>query len=281
MAIVFRKPTTPGQRNISYNRQDLARKKPEKALTTTLKKHAGRDRFGHISIRHRGGGNKRKYRIISALEKGPSASAEILALEYDPNRSANIALIRYETGTKAYILAASEMTTGQTVRAGVTAPLVAGNRLPMSAIPRGFAIHDIALDPNRAGQIVRSAGSSAVIMAQEDDGRYAQVKLPYGEIRRVLATCYATIGTVSNPDHGAVRYGKAGRIRHLGRRPQVLGKSMNPNDHPHGGGEGHTSIGLVHPKTPWGKPALGVKTRRSKRTDVFIVHNRHESRRKK
>ena len=194
MAIVFRKPTTPGQRNISYNRQDLARKKPEKALTTTLKKHAGRDRFGHISIRHRGGGNKRKYRIISALEKGPSASAEILALEYDPNRSANIALIRYETGTKAYILAASEMTTGQTVRAGVTAPLVAGNRLPMSAIPRGFAIHDIALDPNRAGQIVRSAGSSAVIMAQEDDGRYAQVKLPYGEIRRVLATCYATIG---------------------------------------------------------------------------------------
>src|SRR5690606_22518999 len=227
----------------------LTKKKPEKSLTQTLRKHAGRDRFGHISIRHRGGGNKRKYRIISSLEKGPANTAEIIALEYDPNRSANIALIQYPDGTKAYILAGVEMAVGQTIQAGADAPLKAGNRLPLSKIPRGFAIFDIALDPNRKGQIVRSAGSSAVITAQEDDGRYSQVKLPSGEIRRILSVCHATIGSVSNPDHGSVSYGKAGRVRHMGRRPQVLGKSMNPNDHPHGGGEGHSPIGLKHPKT--------------------------------
>lgn len=281
MAIVFRKPVTPGQRKSSVNRQHLAKKRPEKSLTQPLRKHSGRDRFGHISIRHRGGGNKRKYRLMSSLEQGPSTTASVIALEYDPNRSANIALVQYEDGTKAYVLAAAEMSVGQTLQAGPQVPLKAGNRLPLGKIPRGFAIHDIALDPNRKGQIVRSAGSSATITAQEDDGRYAQVKLPSGEVRRILAACYATLGTVSNPDHGAVRYGKAGRVRHLGRRPQVLGKSMNPNDHPHGGGEGHSPIGLKHPKTPWGKPALGSKTRSTKRTDVFIVHSRHETRRKK
>lgn len=278
MAIIYRKPVTPGQRGMSVNRQSLAKKRPEKSLTQRLKKHAGRDRFGHISIRHRGGGNKRMYRLMSTLERGASATATILAIEYDPNRSANIALVQYSDGSKAYILAGTSMLEGQTLAAGSDAPVREGNRLPLQKIPRGFAIFDIALDPNRKGQMVRSAGSSAVITAHEDDGRYAQVKLPSGEVRRILSSCYATIGTVSNTEHSSVAIGKAGRMRHMGWRPQVLGKSMNPNDHPHGGGEGHTSIGMKHPKTPWGKPALGYKTRRNKRSNVFIVHSRHKAR---
>ncbi len=279
MAIVYRRPLTPGQRGMSYNRQQLTKKRPEKSLTTVLKKHAGRDRFGTISIRHRGGGNRRKYRIISAFDQGPSLKATVVALEYDPNRSANIALIAYEGGQKAYILAAHELTVGQTIEAGPDAAIESGNRLPLGKIPRGYPIFDIALDPNKPGAMVKSAGTSAQIMAHEDDGRYAQVELPSGEIRRVLATAHATIGTVSNPEHAAVSYGKAGRTRHMGRRPQVRGKAMNPNDHPHGGGEGKNSIGLKYPKTPWGKHALGKKTRRNKRSNVFIVRSRHKGRR--
>lgn len=278
MTIVYRKPVTPGQRGMSVNKQTLTKKRPEKALTTTLHKHSGRDRFGHISIRHRGGGNQRKYRVLSSLERGTSPSATVLAIEYDPNRSANIALVQYDDNSKAYILAGASMTEGTRLQAGADAPVRDGNRLTLGRIPRGFAIFDIALDPNRMGQMVRSAGSSAVIVAHEDDGKYAHVKLPSGEIRRILTNCYATIGSVSNPEHSAVTIGKAGRMRHMGFRPQVLGKSMNPNDHPHGGGEGHTSIGLKHPKTPWGKPALGYKTRRTKRTNVFILHSRHKAR---
>ncbi|MEK7184345.1 MAG: 50S ribosomal protein L2 [Patescibacteria group bacterium] len=279
MPIIHRRPLTPGQRGMSFNRRGLSKQRPEKSLTVPLQKHSGRDRFGHISIRHRGGGNRRKYRLISALEKGPTASATVLSLEYDPNRSANIALVSYEGGQRAYILAAQEVVVDQVVVAGPEAPIEAGNRLPLAKIPRGYAIFDIALDPNRAGAMVRSAGTSARIMAHEDDGKFAQVELPSGEIRRILATCYATIGTVSNSDHAAVSFGKAGRVRHLGRRPQVRGKAMNPNDHPHGGGEGSNSIGLKYPKTPWGKHALGKKTRRNKRSNVFILRSRHKGRR--
>ncbi|MBI4185543.1 50S ribosomal protein L2 [Candidatus Berkelbacteria bacterium] len=279
MPIILRKPVTPGQRGMSVNRQALTRKRPERALTQRLTKHAGRDRFGHISIRHRGGGNKRLYRLMSSLERGTDSTATILSLEYDPNRSATIALILYPDGSKAYILAGAEMTVGQVLTAGPAAEVKPGNRLPLGTIPRGHAIFDIALDPNRTGQMVRSAGSSAEITAHEDDGRYAQVKLPSGEIRRILSTAYATIGTVSNPEHSAVTIGKAGRRRHMGWRPEVRGKAMNPNDHPHGGGEGSNSIGLKYPKTPWGKHALGTKTRRSKRTNVFILKSRHEGRR--
>lgn len=279
MAIIERKPVTPGQRGMTVNKRPLTKKRPEKSLVMPLHKHGGRDRFGHISIRHRGGGNKRKYRVISTLERGTSLDATIEAIEYDPNRSADIALIVYTDGSKAYILASTSMQVGETLAAGPTAPVKEGNRLPLGKIPRGFAIYDIALDPNRGGQMVRSAGSSAVITAHEDNGRYAQVKLPSGEIRRILATAYATLGRVSNPEHSSVTIGKAGRKRHMGWRPTVLGKSMNPNDHPHGGGEGHTSIGLKHPKTPWGKPALGYKTRRNKRSNVFIIHSRHATKR--
>ncbi len=278
MSIITRRPTTPGQRGMQVNKQDLTKKKPEKSLTTKLKKHAGRDRFGNISIRHRGGGNKRKYRIISTLEKGPVPTATIQAIEYDPNRSANIALIEYEDGTKAYVLAAAEMKVGQAIMSGPDAPLEPGNRVPVAKIPRGFSIYDVAIDPNKSGTMVRAAGTSASILATEDDGRYVHVQLPSGEVRRVLATCYASLGTVSNPEHAFVTIGKAGRVRHMGRRPQVRGKAMNPNDHPHGGGEGAQPIGLKHPKTPWGKPALGVKTRRNKRSDVFIVRRRSKRR---
>ncbi len=280
MAIIKLKPTTPGRRGMTVNRQSqLTKKRPEKSLTTTIQKHAGRDRFGRISIRHRGGGAKRKYRIISSLEKGVGSNATILALEYDPNRSANIALIQYEDGKKAYILASHEMVVGQVLEFGQDAPAEPGNRIPLGKILRGLPIYDIALAPERKGQIVRSAGSSATVTAHEDDGRYAQIKLPSGEVRRIIATAYASIGTVSNPDHNKVVIGKAGRKRHMGWRPTVRGKAMNPDDHPHGGGEGGSPIGLKHPKTPWGKPALGKKTRRNKRTDKFIIRRRSKKRR--
>lgn len=277
MPIIIKKPVTPGQRGMSINRSPrLSKKKPEKSLTVTLKRHAGRDRFGRISIRHRGGGAKRKYRVISSLEKGPGDSAKILSLEYDPNRSAHIALIEYDDGTRAYILAAEEMVINQKLYWGEQAEIKPGNRLPLAKIPRGIPIYDIALDPNKGGVMVKSAGTSAQVTALEDDGRYAHIKLPSGEVRRVLATCYASIGTVSNPDHSSVKLGKAGRKRHMGWRPSVRGKAMNPDDHPHGGGEGGSPIGLKHPKTPWGKPALGYKTRRNKRTDKFIIKSRHK-----
>lgn len=281
MAIITRRPTTSGQRGLSVNKRDLTRKRPEKALVRPIQKHSGRDRFGHISIRHRGGGAKRKYRVLSTLEKGASTSATVMAIEYDPNRSADIALVMYDDDSRAYILATHDLKVGSTLLSGETAPIAVGNRLPLAKIPRGFDICDIAIDPNRPGQMVRAAGASAVIMAHEDDGRYAHVKLPSGEIRRFLTVAYATIGRVSNPDHNAVTIGKAGRMRHMGRRPQVLGKSMNPNDHPHGGGEGHSPIGLKHPKTPWGKPALGRKTRRNKHSNIFIIKSRHQGRRGK
>lgn len=280
MAIIKRKPVTPGQRGMTVNRQKgLSKNRPIKALTQTLKRHSGRDRFGRISIRHRGGGAKRIYRVISSLEKGQGSMAEIVAIEYDPNRSANIALVKYENNDNAYILASSEMKVGQKLEFGDNAPVEPGNRIPLKKILRGIAIYDIALAPERSGQMVKSAGSSAVVTAHEDDGRYVQIKLPSGEIRRVISTAYASIGTVSNPDHNKVVIGKAGRKRYMGWRPSVRGKAMNPDDHPHGGGEGSSPIGLKHPKTPWGKPALGYKTRKNKRTDKFIIKRRSKKRR--
>lgn len=277
MAIVLLKPTTPGRRGMTVNRpENLTKKKPEKSLLIKLDKHAGRDRFGRISIRHRGGGSQRKFRLMSTLEQGPGVKAKIIALEYDPNRSAHIALVQYENGIKAYILAAQNMKVDQTLTVGEEATQDIGNRLTLSKIERGIPIYDIALDPNKKGAMVRAAGTAAVIQAHEDNGRYVQLKLPSGEIRRVLSSCYASIGMVSNPHHNAISMGKAGRVRHLGRRPQVRGKAMNPHDHPHGGGEGQNSIGLKYPKTPWGKPALGLKTRRNKRTNKFIIKRKND-----
>lgn len=268
------RPNNSDVRNMSYlTRREITKQKPEKSLIIPLQKHAGRDASGQISIRHRGGGAKRMYRIVDfSLLKHINVPAKVLALEYDPNRSANIALIELASGKKIYTLAPKDLAVGTTIQASQSGPATIGNRLPLSAIPTGVAIHNLELMPGRGGQIVRSAGASAVVLSKE--GEYAQVRLPSGEVRLVHITCFATIGTVSNDTHNTVRYAKAGRIRHMGRRPQVRGKAMNPKDHPHGGGEGHNSIGLKHPKTPTGKPALGYRTRKNKKTQPFIVRRR-------
>lgn len=270
------RPITSGQRKMSYpSFAEITKKTPEKSLIVPLNKHAGRDKNGHISIRHRGGGAKRMYRLVdfSGL-KNFGKAATVLAIEYDPNRSAYIALIQYESGKKAYTIAPKGIKVGTIIKTDATAPLTIGNRLPLSAIPTGTPIHNLELTPGKGGQMVRAAGTSAVIIAKE--GKYVSVRMPSGEIRLVHQNCFATIGEVSNEAHNAVRLAKAGRTRHLGRRPQVRGKAMNPVDHPHGGGEGNTSIGLKHPKTPQGKPALGFRTRHRKLTNKFIVRTRHQ-----
>lgn len=268
------KPTTSGQRKMSYlTYSEITKKSPEKSLTIPLKKHAGRDKTGRISVRHRGGGAKRMYRLIdfSGL-KQKGLAATVLAIEYDPNRSAHIALIQYEGGKKAYMIAPAGIKVGATIRTAEDANLAVGNRLPLSAIPTGTPIHNIELIPGKGGQMVRSAGASATIIAKE--GTYAHVRLPSGEVRLVHQKSYATIGEVSNSAHNTIRIAKAGRTRHMGRRPTVRGKAMNPVDHPHGGGEGSTSIGLKYPKTRQGRPALGYRTRNNKRTNKFIVRRR-------
>lgn len=268
------KPTTSGQRKLSYLvRAEVTKNKPEKSLIVPLKKHAGRDRNGRITIRHRGGGAKRMYRLVdfSGL-KNFGLTAKVTAVEYDPNRSAYIALVEFDSGQKAYMLAPQGITVGATIKTDKEAPITTGNRMPLEAIPTGTPIHNIEITPGKGGQMVRSAGSSATIVAKE--GKYAQVRLPSGEVRMIHLTALATIGVVSNPAHNTTRIAKAGRMRHMGRRPVVRGKAMNPVDHPHGGGEGHSSIGLKHPKTPTGKPAMGLRTRRNKRTSKFIVRRR-------
>jgi large subunit ribosomal protein L2 len=272
------KPTTSARRKMSYlTRTEITKKTPEKSLLIALKKHAGRDNAGHISIRHRGGGAKRMYRLVDfSLLKHVDEQATVNAIEYDPNRSAYIALITFATGKKAYIIAPQGIEVGASITTGASAALLPGNRLPLSQIPTGTPIYNIELMPGKGGQLVRSAGTSATILAKEGD--YAHVRLPSGEVRMIHLTAYATIGEVSNKAHNTVRIAKAGRVRHMGRRPQVRGKAMNPVDHPHGGGEGNTSIGLKHPKTPTGKPALGYKTRRRKSTSNFIVRSRSEKR---
>ena len=276
MSIKTFKPTTPSRRHMTVSGFDGIDKhaKPESGLTEVLKKSAGRNSYGRITVRHRGGGEKRKYRVIDFKRDKTDMPATVLRLEYDPNRSANIALVQYEDGEKRYILAADGLKVGDTVRSGSDADIKPGNALKLVDIPVGTFIHAIELYPGKGAQLVRSAGNMAQLMGKE--GAFALVRLPSGEMRRVPIECRASIGQVSNVDHENVHYGKAGRMRNKGWRPTVRGSVMNPNDHPHGGGEGKSPIGRPGPVTPWGKPALGYKTRaKHKASDKYIVKRRN------
>ena len=269
------KPTTPSLRTMVVSTyEEITTNKPERSLLTTLKKYSGRNSYGRITVRHRGGGNRRKYRIIDFKRNTVDAAATVLTIEYDPNRTANIALVQYEDGTKAYVLAPEGMKVGDKIYSGAASDIKVGNCLPLENIPTGTYIHNIELHPGKGAQMVRSAGASAQLMAKENG--YAQVRLPSGEVRMVSLRCKATIGTVGNHEHENIRLGKAGKTRHLGIRPTVRGSVMNPCDHPHGGGEGRAPIGRSGPVTPWGKPALGYKTRKKKnKSDKFIVRRRN------
>ena len=275
MAIKTFNPTTPSRRNMTVlSYKGLSKVKPEKSLLAKLKKTAGRNSYGRITVRHHGGGNKQKYRIIDFKRQKLEMPATVMTLEYDPNRSANIALIQYEDGVKAYILAPEGLKIGDKVVSSATADIKPGNCLPIANIPVGTIIHNIELYPGKGAQLVRSAGVAAQLMAKEN-GK-AQVRLPSGEVRYVRLDCKATIGQVGNQDHSNVQLGKAGRTRHMGIRPTVRGSVMNPCDHPHGGGEGKSPIGRPSPVTPWGKPAMGYKTRKKNhRTDKQIVRRRN------
>ena len=275
MGIKTYNPYTPSRRNMTGSDfSEITKKTPEKSLTTSLKKNSGRNNQGKITVRHQGGGNRRKYRIIDFKRRKDGIPATVIGIEYDPNRTANIALISYADGEKAYILAPEGLTDGMTVMNGAEAEVRVGNCLPLENIPVGTQVHNIELYAGKGGQLVRSAGNSAQLMAKE--GKYATLRLPSGEMRMVPLNCRASIGVIGNGDHNLVNIGKAGRKRHMGIRPTVRGSVMNPNDHPHGGGEGKTGIGRPGPCTPWGKPALGLKTRKTKnRTDKFIVKRRN------
>ena len=276
MAIKTFKPYTPSRRHMTVSGFEGVDKKakPERSLVETLKKHAGRNSYGHITVRHHGGGNKRKYRIIDFKRQKVDMFATVERIEYDPNRSAYIALIKYEDGTLSYILAPNGLKAGDKVISSAAADIKPGNCLPIANIPVGTVIHNVELQPGHGAQLVRSAGTAAQLMAKEGD--LAQVRLPSGEVRYVRTNCCAVIGQVGNLDHENIHIGKAGRTRHMGIRPTVRGSVMNPNDHPHGGGEGRAPVGRPGPVTPWGKPALGYKTRKTKnRTDKFIVKRRN------
>jgi large subunit ribosomal protein L2 len=252
----------------------LSKVEPEKSLLEPLKKNSGRNNYGRITVRHRGGGNRRKYRVIDFKRDKDGINAQVLTLEYDPNRSAHIALVQYEDGEKRYIIAPNGLKVGDTIRSGADADIKEGNALPMSAIPQGTLIHAIEMYPGKGAQLVRSAGNVAQLMAKENG--YALVRLPSGEMRRLPESCKATVGQVGNIDHENVNYGKAGRVRNMGWRPTVRGSVMNPCDHPHGGGEGKSPVGRPGPVTPWGKPALGYKTRKKhKASDKMIVKRRN------
>ena len=275
MAIKTYKPTTPSRRHMTVSAFEGIDKKakPERALTETLQKHAGRNSYGRITVRHRGGGNKRKYRIID-FKRDKAGKATVVNLQYDPNRSAFIALVQYEDGEKRYILAPHGLKAGDKVVSGADADIKPGNALPLKNIPVGTFIHNVELYPGKGAQLARAAGIMAQLMAKENG--MALLRLPSGELRNVPETCMASIGQVSNIDHENVKIGKAGRKRHMGWRPTVRGSVMNPNDHPHGGGEGKSPVGRPGPVTPWGKPALGYKTRKKKnRSDKFIVKRRN------
>lgn len=274
MGIKKYKPYTPSRRNMTGSDfSEITKKTPEKALTTNLKKNAGRNNQGKITVRHRGGGIHRQYRIIDFKRNKDGMPAKVIGIEYDPNRSANIALICYEDGVKSYIIAPEGLTDGMTVVNGKDAEIKVGNCLPLENIPVGTLVHNIELFPGKGGQMVRSAGNSAQLMAKE--GKYATLRLPSGEMRMVPIGCRATIGVIGNGDHNLIKIGKAGRKRHMGIRPTVRGSVMNPNDHPHGGGEGRAPIGRPGPCTPWGKPALGLKTRKKhKQSNKLIVRRR-------
>lgn len=277
MGIKTYKPYTPSRRNMTGSDfNEITKKTPEKSLCTSLKKNAGRNNQGKITVRHHGGGNRRLYRKIDFKRNKDGISAKVIGIEYDPNRTANIALICYEDGEKAYILAPDGLTDGMKVMNGPGAEIRVGNCLPLSEIPVGTLIHNIELYPGKGGQMVRSAGNSAQLMAKE--GKYATLRLPSGEMRMVPIVCRASIGTVGNTDHNLIKIGKAGRKRHMGIRPTVRGSVMNPNDHPHGGGEGRAPIGRPGPCTPWGKPALGLKTRKKKKASNKLIVRRRDGR---
>ena len=275
MGIKQYSPTTPSRRGMTVlANEEITKSKPEKSLVTSLKKNAGRNSYGRITVRHHGGGARRKYRIIDFKRRKVDMVATVVAIEYDPNRSANIALIQYEDGEKAYILAPIGLKVEDKVLSGENADIKPGNCLPISSIPVGTMIHCIELKPGKGAQMVRSAGNAAQLMAKE--GKYAHVRLPSGEMRLVSVDCKATIGQVGNQEHENVKLGKAGKSRWLGKRPEVRGSVMNPNDHPHGGGEGKSPVGRPGPVTPWGKPALGYKTRNKKKaSNKFIVKRRN------
>ncbi|GIW12450.1 MAG: 50S ribosomal protein L2 [Dehalococcoidia bacterium] len=268
------RPTSPGRRHASgYTFEEITKRKPEKALLAPLKKKAGRNNQGRITVRHRGGGHKRRYRIIDWRRDKVGQDARVIAIEYDPNRTARIALLEYEDGERHYILAPLNVKVGDVLRSGPDAEIRPGNALPLANIPTGTLVHNVELIAGRGAQLVRAAGAAAQLMAKEGD--YVLLRLPSGELRRVRAECRATVGQVGNVEHENIRLGKAGRSRHLGRRPTVRGSAMTPRDHPHGGGEGKAPIGLPGPKTPWGKPALGYKTRNPKKpSSKYIVRRR-------
>ena len=265
---------TPSRRNMTVSDfSEITKKTPEKSLLTTKKEKAGRNSYGRITVRHQGGGNRQKYRIIDFKRRKDNVEATVIGIEYDPNRTANIALIQYEDGEKAYILAPQGLTDGDKIVSGENVDIKAGNAMPIESIPVGTLIHNIELNPGQGGKLVKAAGQSAQLMAKE--GKYATLRLPSGEMRKVLVKCRATIGTIGNAEHENVKIGKAGRKRHMGWRPEVRGSVMNPVDHPHGGGEGKAPVGHAGPMTPWGKPALGYKTRnKKKQSNKFIVKRR-------
>ena len=274
MAMKHFKPYTPSRRNMTVSDfSEVTKKTPEKSLLAKKRKNAGRNSYGRITVRHQGGGNRQKYRIVDFKRDKDNMEATVIGIEYDPNRSANIVLIEYEDGTKSYILAPVGLKDGDKVVSGDKADIKPGNCMKIENIPVGTMIHNIELNPGQGGKLVRAAGQEAQLMAKE--GKYAHVRLPSGEMRLIMAVCRATIGTVGNTDHENVKLGKAGRVRHMGKRPEVRGSVMNPCDHPHGGGEGKAPIGHAGPMTPWGKPALGYKTRKkNKKSNKFIVKRR-------
>ena len=274
MAVKKYKPTTPGRRNMAVPSFDeITKFEPEKSLVKILKKHAGRNSYGRITVRHKGGGNKKKYRIVD-FKRQESGDSKVLGIEYDPNRTAYIALLENDAGKKSYVIAPAGVTAGDVLTSGEHADIKAGNTLPIANIPDGTFIHNIELYPGKGGQLVRTAGSAAQVLGKENG--MAQIRLPSGEVRMIRLDCKATIGQIGNIEHNTIKIGKAGKKRHMGIRPTVRGSVMNPVDHPHGGGEGKSPIGRPSPVTPWGKPALGYKTRNKKaRTDKFIIRRRN------
>lgn len=277
MAVKVYKPTSAGRRGMTgHSFEELTKWTPERSLTEALRKKGGRNNTGKVTVRHRGGGNRRRYRIIDFKRDKYDVPAFVQAIEYDPNRSARIALVQYEDGEKRYIIAPLGLKVGDRIANGDLAQTRIGDSMPLHDIPVGTTIHNVELTPGKGGQLVRSAGVSAQLLAKE--GKYATVRLPSGEMRMIIDTCRATLGQVGNTDHGNVVLGKAGRKRHMGIRPTVRGSAMDPASHPHGGGEGRSPIGMPGPKTPWGKPALGKKTRVNRRTDKFIVRRRSKGR---
>lgn len=278
MAIKKYKPITPGQRDMTGPTfEEITKTTPERSLIRPLRKQGGRNSYGRVTVRHRGGGNRRQIRLVDYKREKRGIPARVAAIEYDPNRTARLALLYYADGEKRYIVAPLDLRVGDTVISGPNVEIRPGNSLPISNIPVGTLIHNVELKIGKGGQLVRAAGAAAQLLAKEGD--YAQVRMPSGEVRLVLQNCYATIGQVGNLDHSNVKLGKAGRKRHMGIRPTVRGSAMSPRDHPHGGGEGRQPIGMPGPKSPWGKPTLGYRTRQNKKTDQFIVRRRGKKRR--